>query len=231
LAWQVEALRAHPDAALVYGTPSGMDEHGCRHTPVNQHGELEPYPWRGGPSGDVYSTLARECFLLSPGQALIRRSALDELDEQPPFDPSLWGCDDWDLWLRLAERRPFVFVDRPALRYRFHGANASRDAFRLQRNFLLLYRKHRKRNRGDTQRSRWLREAEGEMRKKLAVWWLTQAYLDARTKREFALAGRKALAVLGLGPRALLSRRFLGFLRGARARADRVVATSDGHAP
>ncbi len=74
------------------------------------------------------------CFpLVSPGQALIRRSVFVELGG---FDTTLWGADDWDLWFRLVARWPAEHVGRPVLRYRVHARNASRHASRHCRNML-----------------------------------------------------------------------------------------------
>src|SRR4029453_16924992 len=35
----------------------------------------------------------------------------------------VYGCEDWDLWLRLARRWAFVAVDEELVRYRVHDGN------------------------------------------------------------------------------------------------------------
>ena len=234
LDWQVAALEAHPEAVVVYGRPSGINESGAPFLPRDRNGDPEPYPWNGGPGGDVYEAFAQTCWMVSPGQALIRRTTLDTLMGDgggAPLDATLWGCDDWDLWLRLAERGRFVFEDHVALHYRFHATNASRDAFRLQRGYLALYRKHRRRNRRRPDRLAILRAAENALRADLPGWWLAQAYADWRVARHPAGAARKIAAVLALGPRPLLSRRFFGFLRGALGRARRLYSSEKPLSP
>jgi hypothetical protein len=86
--------------------------------------------------------MTKRCWIVSPGQAMIRRSLLGDR----PFDDSIRGCDDWDLWLRIAERHPFLFQDRVALLYRLHDANASGDTLSMRRNDFRLLRKHLRRN-------------------------------------------------------------------------------------
>jgi glycosyltransferase involved in cell wall biosynthesis len=76
----------------------------------------------------------------SPGQALFRRSALASLGG---FDARIWGADDWDLCFRISALGPIQFVQRPALRYREHEGNASRNYWRMYKNALIVYRKHR----------------------------------------------------------------------------------------
>jgi GT2 family glycosyltransferase len=78
-------------------------------------------------------------WIQSPGQALIRRSALDAIGG---FDAGIWGTDDWDLWLRLARRGEFCYCPRISLRYRLHEANASRNFVRMYRNGLQVVAKH-----------------------------------------------------------------------------------------
>jgi len=90
---------------------------------------LPPTP-RGGykrPFGDVYEDFLEGCWIASPGQTLIRRSALERVGG---FDVSIWGSDDWELYMRLGRLGPFHYENRVALRYRVHGGNASGDVLR-----------------------------------------------------------------------------------------------------
>ena len=144
LAWQVEALRADPACAVVYGIPLPVDEKGESTVPQDGYGNRMDWP-ASGPSGAVYEQMLSRCWLISPGQALVRRSAL--AGDRNIFDPQLRGCDDWDLWLRIAERgSTFRFEPRDALYYRLHGGNASRDTLGMRQNELRLLLKHLGRN-------------------------------------------------------------------------------------
>lgn len=129
LEWQVRVLEEQRQTVLVYGPPAWLQPDGSVSPPVPE----------AHPSGQVYETLLREYCLLSPGQALIRTSALRKVGG---FDPDLWGVDDWDLYLRLARCGLFHFVDRVALHYRVHEGNASRNAVKHAENGWKAIRKH-----------------------------------------------------------------------------------------
>lgn len=57
------------------------------------------------------------------------------------FDPDLSLGADWDLWLRLAMRTTFSYVDEALVRYRIHEANMSRDVALLERDSVRLLEK------------------------------------------------------------------------------------------
>jgi glycosyltransferase involved in cell wall biosynthesis len=142
LAWQVAEMRRDPQLAVVYGRAGCIDADGKETLPRDANGEPIVLPWET-PCGDVLDAFIRQNWILSPGQCLVRTAALRRLSEWPPFDPdpALRGCDDWDLWCRLAEQGPFLFQDRVALRYRFHPGNASRNVLQMHRATLRFYRK------------------------------------------------------------------------------------------
>jgi glycosyltransferase involved in cell wall biosynthesis len=57
-------------------------------------------------------------------------------DAAGAFDPALSQCADWDMWVRLAARTDFLYLDEPLATYRQHATNMSRDAARLERDSL-----------------------------------------------------------------------------------------------
>ena len=75
----------------------------------------------------------------SPGQTLIRKSALDQIGG---FDPLIWGADDMDLWIRLSRIGKIRRYYRMALFYQVHDANASLDIFRMAKNMEAVIRKN-----------------------------------------------------------------------------------------
>ena len=129
LAWQVAALRQNPDAVLVYGDWAMMDA----------GGRLAEYQRKVFPDGDMKRALLEGCPILSPGQTLIRRTALDAVGG---FAPDIWGSDDWDLYLRLARLGSFIYQPRIALHYRTHANNASGRALQHAHNHLKVLRRH-----------------------------------------------------------------------------------------
>jgi glycosyltransferase involved in cell wall biosynthesis len=132
LAWQVELMRARPEIVLVYGEDVRVDREGR---------VLPPTPRRGykRPSGRVHGDFLEGCWIASPGQTLIRRSALERIGG---FDAQIWGSDDWDLYLRLAKVGQFHYENRLALNYRVHGGAASTNVLRHLAGHDRAARKH-----------------------------------------------------------------------------------------
>ena len=112
LAWQVNVLRSTPDAELVGGRVT--------RDPGPTDVTVEAGPRRPISGIDVFWG----CPFTSPGQTLIRTAAIRAVGG---FDEAIRGVDDFDLYVRLARRKPLLLVDRLALHYREHPANASRD--------------------------------------------------------------------------------------------------------
>ena len=129
LARQVDALESNPNAVLAYGGWSRLEPDGT----------VTPHPDEGCPSGRVYDAFRKQCWLLSPGQALMRTTAVRSAGG---FDPAIWGSDDWDLYLRLAREGEFFYDPRVCLHYRVHAANASRRAVQHAANHLKVVRRH-----------------------------------------------------------------------------------------
>ena len=127
LAWQVEILRAEPDVDVVYGQRTVMDGNG------------EPHPGEQAPEGEVLARFVSQGWIQSPGQVLIRKTALTRAGG---FDPAIWGTDDWDLWLRLASGSRFRYRARLALVYRRHATNASINFLRMWKNGRAVVRKN-----------------------------------------------------------------------------------------
>lgn len=114
LAAQLAVLDASPQACLV-------------------HSEVEEF-WQDGSArrwdrrppvlgGNVLRALLRRNFVHTMTVVLRRRA----LDAAGPFDPAYPPCEDWDLWLRLAERHPFAADPVPRVRTRVHEGGISAD--------------------------------------------------------------------------------------------------------
>jgi glycosyltransferase involved in cell wall biosynthesis len=128
LQWQMQALKEDPEALAVYGYAERFG---------NLEGEHRPWP--SAPSGWIFDQLVGQNWVHSPGQMLIRRSALVSLGG---FDSGIWGTDDWDLWLRLSKTGKILYRHQLALRYRTHETNASLHFWRMYRNGLKVANKH-----------------------------------------------------------------------------------------
>ncbi len=166
---QMAVLEQDPSVALVYGRADLVGEEGeslSQHERAGLPFELPP----DGPSGDVFRAFLSQNFILSPGQTLIRRAALDRLGE-PPFDEALWGVDDYDLYLRLSKVGGFVFQKEFALQYRVHSANASRNEAQMHLNEKALFQKLRKRAKNNKEEQRAIIEAWKRRRGRLSRYW------------------------------------------------------------
>ncbi len=77
-----------------------------------------PLPW----DAPEKLLLSLNMHNVHPSTALLRRSAVEALGG---FDESIRMCDDWDLWLRLAERFSCRFVNQELATVRIHGRNVN----------------------------------------------------------------------------------------------------------
>jgi glycosyltransferase involved in cell wall biosynthesis len=102
---QLARLRETPEAALIYAQAlfsNGTDR-----------GGRDRYP-QHCPSGDLFwQLLAQNC--IPSGSVIFRRSCLFNTGM---FDRSIAGIDDWDVWIRIAERYAGNALERPGLRWR-----------------------------------------------------------------------------------------------------------------
>lgn len=74
--------------------------------------------------GDVFARLLSEGNFITNSSVLIRRGLFLELGG---FYAALRNAEDWDLWLRVAERHPVAYCSEPLVRYRFHSAGKSQN--------------------------------------------------------------------------------------------------------
>ena len=109
---QLQALQANPQSAVAYSWTDYIDEFG-------QFLYLGNHPTV---TGDVYSELLVNDFLENGSNTLIRREALREVGG---FDESLFGPEDWELFIRLAARYPFVVIPRSQILYRLSTTSIS----------------------------------------------------------------------------------------------------------
>jgi hypothetical protein len=93
LSLQVAALEAHPDAGVAYGQVL-----------IAGAGRQSVFPDSDAPSGSLFPHLLFVNLCVLPA-VLVRRTALDLAGRFTP--PPL---EDYDMWVRLARRVPFVFV-------------------------------------------------------------------------------------------------------------------------
>ena len=89
--------------------------------------------------GDVYQALLRGNFISGSGSSvLIKREVLDAVGG---FDEKLHASEDWDMWLRIARRFHFDFVDKPLVAIRVHAKNMQKDRLRMLSAELMMLNK------------------------------------------------------------------------------------------
>jgi glycosyltransferase involved in cell wall biosynthesis len=113
---QVSFLEKQPDFGLVYSAWQEINEDGTQVL-----GEVRP-----NMQGHLLKEILRRDLFFFPGAAVIRRECLERVG---PFDEALYGCEDADMWLRLARAGyAFGYIDLPLFQYRFHAGSITGSA-------------------------------------------------------------------------------------------------------
>ena len=133
--WSPEKLALQVEAADATGRDVGLHGLGQRRRAGADHGRDSPRP-----PGDVTRLIARQNVIPGGGSNVIVRR--DEFEEVGPFDVRLKNTEDWELWIRLAERGPPAWVPRPLMAYRVHSANASLDVAAILEGVSLIEQRH-----------------------------------------------------------------------------------------
>src|ERR1700730_17358651 len=138
---QVAVLASRPDCCLVYTARQLVDMTGASVQEGTTWYPLPPEPVQG----ECLVELVRANRLMS-SSVLLHRTALGTVW----FDERLAACEDWDLWLRLAEQRHFAYLDEVLTDIRVHHRNMTLDASLMYQSSLqvwkLLIRRGRRRD-------------------------------------------------------------------------------------
>src|SRR3954453_7141622 len=136
LAAQLEALAAHPEAAVCFGRAEIVDADG------RPTGERWPELASGMHSAESLRSVLFESNPIPAASVVIRRAALEAVGG---FDGGLElpAGTDWELWLRLvAAGHPFVCEPRARIRYRRHVGGVTHDVAALAEAGLALHDAH-----------------------------------------------------------------------------------------
>jgi glycosyltransferase involved in cell wall biosynthesis len=122
LATTLQALEAHEDCAVAYADALQIDERGA----VLDGTFLEAHGYRGRrpPTGMIFHALADGNFI--PAMTTLIRA--DAIRAVGGYDTAL-SYEDYDMWLRLAHRYPFLHVPRLVARYRIVSTSLVRTVF------------------------------------------------------------------------------------------------------
>jgi glycosyltransferase involved in cell wall biosynthesis len=117
LATGVHECVAHPDAAFVAGRYRLIDADGAP-------GRVYDWGHWGGMTVPMYERLVRWNFIGMLAAVIFRRAALPPV----PFEPTLAGAEDWDLFLRITREHPVHLYDTIVAEYRRYGTSVSRNS-------------------------------------------------------------------------------------------------------
>lgn len=86
-----------------------------------------------------FAGLAIDCYIISAGSVLIRRSALEKtgLFDRMQHLPRA-SLEDWDLWLRLCLHGDFAVAPHVVLNYRLHDANLSKARWLMHQGHIYV---------------------------------------------------------------------------------------------
>lgn len=123
------ALQQNLDAAFAYGGFRRIDAAG---KPIS--------PDLYSPPGDLpYQTLLRGNPIAMHATVLYRTQVLRA---SGGYDSGLRLCEDYDVYLKLAQLHPIASYPDPVAEYRFHGGNMSGDARRMLKATLRVLERH-----------------------------------------------------------------------------------------
>lgn len=163
--------------------------------------------------GDLYPLLAERCFVLISSM-MVRRDAFVEAGG---FRDDMPNALDWDLWFRLAARRPGAVVAEPLIHYfRTPGSLSTSRLPRLESNIALLERVAAGVPREDIHAQRRAASALTEFYWSLGLWRLREGEVERARDAFRRAAGRPGpvrMRVLSLAASILPARVALG-LRG-----------------
>lgn len=112
LSARCQVFDENPELGVVYG--DGMYRAGDGQEML-RFSEQMP----AGISGDVYDTLIVSPFYGTGASVMQRRKILDQYDIR--YDELIAWCQDWDIYIRLAEKTSFGFTSESTINYRIHS--------------------------------------------------------------------------------------------------------------
>jgi glycosyltransferase involved in cell wall biosynthesis len=195
----VNSLEDNPACAFVSGQWQRIAEDGKALPPVPGVVVKE----------DHYRAFLDYNYVGTVGQVMFRRRVLEAVKG---FDSSAPGCDDIELYLRIARDYPVHCHDQVVVQYRVHGSNTSRNRAMMLTSMLQVYRaqlqfvrgkaeleslceqgiklcekflvKERKRERRERYRSQWLVKHALNIRQRLKAELVFQRYKLMRRRSQ-----------------------------------------------
>lgn len=108
------ALSRYAEAGICYGDFAMVD----------QYGRTIRLKRVRAVNGDGYAALLRYDFICT-STVVVRRKCLERLGVFSEAQDLAAGCEDWELWLRIAKHFPLVHVPEPLVAYQMHSLDGS----------------------------------------------------------------------------------------------------------
>lgn len=121
LAKQVRCLDENPEVGLVHSWMVFIDEQGNSTGRVMKH-NVEGYAWK-----EIVQSNKIACL-----SVMVRRCCFDAVGA---FDPSLRAIEDWDLWIRIANRYMIAVIKEPLAYYRQVPLSISKNCQVMEQSF------------------------------------------------------------------------------------------------
>ena len=115
------------------------------HRLISEDGSPLPAP-KQGHLKDYYRQLMHHNFIACHNSVMYRRDLLLSVGG---FDETLPAGEDWDMYLRIAQRFPIHCHNKIVAEYRQHTSNISRDHGLIMRSSLMVLQLHLQRIQGD----------------------------------------------------------------------------------
>jgi len=148
----VELLEAHPEYAFVYGH--------CEY--IGADGTLLRPPRRQKVVQDCYAQLLKQNHIQSVAAVMFRRRCVEG------FHTGMDGCEDRDLYLRVAKEHPVHCHGRTVFQYRRHDSNLSNNTGGMINSGLAMFKSQLELVRGDEKLERLCRGKIRELERELA---------------------------------------------------------------
>jgi hypothetical protein len=136
----------YPNVGLFYCRARGMDSEG--------HNMPQEFGGRAISSDSTYHALLRANFLI-PSTVVVRRPIVMQAGLFEESLRSIHGCEDWDLWLRIAPEHDFVGTSACLVRYRLHENTFSANPSAMQKAVKSVVEKHFGPDNGNSQSWSW----------------------------------------------------------------------------
>lgn len=89
--------------------------------------------------GEVYSRLLTGNFISGSGSSILIKARI--FQDVGYFDETLKASEDWDMWLRIAKKYQFDYVDESLVQIRVHASNMQKDFSRMLASELAMLNK------------------------------------------------------------------------------------------